>query len=136
MLAFCSFEGFFPCLFFFYYYFFFKKDYFSHTFFCLIFLFFSCCSYSSIYVNLLYLSAFNFAFLFFLYFLFSLFPSMLISLFSFVALFPSWHISLVLFSIVCFSYSSFLTGWYQFSFPLLSRSISSTFFLFLSFFFF
>ena len=50
------------------------------------------------YINLLYLPLFNFAYLFFLFFPLNIFVS-----FIFAALFPSWHLVFVLFSSLGFS---------------------------------
>ena len=62
---------------------------FPHILFCLLFLFFFCCCFSLIYVKLLCLPLFKFAFLAFLYFfLFSLFLIMFISLFCFSCFIP------------------------------------------------
>ena len=76
-----------------------------YLFLCLLFLlFFSPCSYSLMYINLLHLPLFNFAYLFFLFFIFFLsFPLNIFVSFVFVALFPTWHLTLVLFSSLCFS---------------------------------
>ena len=66
---------------------------------CLFFLLlFSCCSYSLIYVNLLFL------FYFFLFFLSFRYFTMFVSLFWFLCLFSSWHSALVLFTNLCFSF--------------------------------
>ena len=73
--------------------------YFYNILFCLLFLFFSCCSYSCIYVNLLYLPLCNF--FFFFLFLCSFSPCLLIC-FAIISFFPSWHIALILFSSLCF----------------------------------
>lgn len=126
-LAFCSCEGFFPPFFLIkkiYYY------YFSTYIFCLLFLFFSCCSYSLVCINLLYLLLFNFSFLSF-FSSFSLFFSpYLLVCFAFIALFPSCHIALVLFSSLGFS---FVFNW-LISF-LLSFAHQINLFYFLNFFF-
>jgi len=74
------------------------------------------------YINLLYLPLFNFAYLFFLYFPLNIFVS-----FIFIALFLNWHLALVLFSSLCFS--QFCSGRYNFWFPLFARSICCTLFL-------
>ena len=50
------------------------------------------------YTNLLYLPLFNLAYLFFLSFPLTVFVS-----FIFIALFPTWHLALVLFSSLCFN---------------------------------
>ena len=72
--------------------------FFVHLFLCLPFLlFFSPCSYSLMYINP-HLPLFNFAYLFFLSFPLNIFVS-----FVFIALFPTWHLALVLFSSLCFS---------------------------------
>ena len=47
--------------------------------------------------------------------------------FIFIALFPSWHLALVLFSSLCFN--QFCSGRYNFWFPLFVRSIYCTLFL-------
>ena len=70
------------------------------------------------YINL-HLPLFNFAYLFFLSFPFNIFVS-----FIFIALFPSWHLALVLFSSLFFN--SFCSGRYNFWFPLFTRSIYCT----------
>ena len=73
--------------------------FFLHLFLCLLFLlYFSPCSESLTYINLLYLPLFNLAYLFFLSFLFLL-SSQHIS-FSFVALSPSWRLALVVLQFV------------------------------------
>ena len=63
-----------------------------------------CLSYCSfplaMYINL-HLPRFNFAYLFFLFFLSFLF-NIFVS-FVFIALFPTWHLTLILFSSLCFS---------------------------------
>ena len=64
------------------------------------------------YINLLYLPLFNFAYLFFL-------SSQHFVSFIFIALFPNWHLVLVLFSSLCFSY--FCPGRYNFWFPLFAN---------------
>ena len=73
------------------------------------------------YINL-HLPLFNFAYLFFLSFPLNIFVS-----FIFSALFPSWHLALILFSALCFSY--FCSGRYHFEFPLFTGSIYCTLFL-------
>ena len=75
------------------------------------------------YINLLYLLLFNFAYLFFLFFL--CFPLNIFVSFIFITLFPNWHIVLVLFSSLCFSFV--LVD--NFCFPLFIRSIYYTLFL-------
>ena len=75
------------------------------------------------YINLLYLPLFNFAYLFFL----SSLSSKHICYFIFGALFPNWHLVLVLFFSLCFS--EFFSGRYNFSYPLFTRSIYCTLFL-------
>ena len=77
------------------------------------------------YINLLYLPLFNFAHLFFLYFL--SFPLNVFVSFIFIALFPNWHLALVLFSSLCFS--QFCSGRYNFRFPLYAGSSYCTLFL-------
>ena len=76
------------------------------------------------YINLLYLPLFNFAYLFFLSFPLNIFVS-----FVFTALFPTWHLALVLFSSLCLKLALFLTGKYNFWFPLFTSSIYCTLFL-------
>jgi len=75
------------------------------------------------YISLLYLPFFNFAYLFLL----SSLSSKHICYFIFRALFPNWHLVLVLFSSLCFS--QFFSGRYNFCFPLFARSIYCTLFL-------
>ena len=75
------------------------------------------------YIDLLYLPLFNFAYLFFL----SSLSSKHICYFIFRALFPNWHLVLVLFFSLCFS--EFFSGRYNFSYPLFTRSIYCTLFL-------
>ena len=58
------------------------------------------------YINLLYISLFNFAYLFFLSFL-SFLSSQHIC-FIFIALLPNWHLALVLLSNLCLSVNSVL----------------------------
>jgi len=53
------------------------------------------------YINLIYLPLFNFAYLFFLFFL-SIPLNKFVS-FVFITLFPTWHLASVLFSSLCFS---------------------------------
>ena len=74
------------------------------------------------YINLLYLSLFNFAYPFFLSFLLNIFVCFL-----FIGLFPNWHLAFVLFSSLCFS--QFYSSRYNFWFPLLTMSIYCTLFL-------
>ena len=75
--------------------------FFLHIFLCLPFLlFFSPCSSSLMYINL-HLPLFNFAYLFFLFFL--SFPLNILVHFAFITLFPTWHLALVLFSSLCLS---------------------------------
>jgi len=75
---------------------------FIYSFLYLLFLlFFSPCSQSLTYINLLYLPLFNFASLFFLFFL-SFLLHIFVS-FIFIVLFPNWHLALVLFSSFCFN---------------------------------
>ena len=81
------------------------------------------------YINLLYLPLSNFAYLFFLFF--PSFPLNIFVSFIFIALFPKWHLRLVLFSSLCFSY--FCSGRYNFWFPLFAGSIYCTLFLLDSF---
>ena len=84
-----------------------------------------------IYINLIYLLLFNFACLFFLFFLsFSL--NIFVS-FIFIALYPNWHLGLVLFSSLCFSY--FCSGRHNFWFPLFARSNYCPLFLLYCFYF-
>ena len=78
------------------------------------------------YINLLHLPLFNFAYLFFLFFL--SFPLNIFVSFVFIALFPTWHLALVLFSSLCLLVL-FLTGKYNFWFPLFTGSIYCTLFL-------
>ena len=77
------------------------------------------------YINLLHLPLLNFAYLFFLFFL--SFPLNIFVSFVFIALFPTWHLALVLFSSLCFS--QFCSGRYNFWFPLFTGSIYCTLFL-------
>ena len=70
------------------------------------------------YTNLLHLPLFNFAYLFFLFFL--SFPLNIFVSLIFIALYPNWHLGLVLFSSLCFSY--FCSGRHNFWFPLFARS--------------
>ena len=94
--------------------------FFLHLFYCLLLLlFFSHCSQSLIYINLLYLPLWNFAYLFFLSFLLNIFIS-----FIFTTLFPNWHLALVLFSSLYFT--QFCSGRYNFWFPLFAGSIYCT----------
>ena len=73
--------------------------FFLHVFLCLPFLvFFSHCSQSLMYINLLHLPLSNFACLFFLSFPLNIFVTLV-----FIALFPTWYIALVFFSSLCFS---------------------------------
>ena len=67
----------------------------------------------------MYICSFLFAFL--------SFPLNIFVSFVFTALFPTWHLALVLFSSLYFSY--FCSGRYNFWFPLLARSIYCTLFL-------
>ena len=76
------------------------------------------------YINL-HLPLFNFAYLFFLFFL--SFPLNIFVSFVFTALFPTWHLALVLFSSLCFN--QFCSGRYNFWFPLFTGSIYCTLFL-------
>ena len=64
------------------------------------------------YINLP-LLLFKFVYLFFLSFPLNIFISLIV-----IALFPSWHLALVLFSSLCFRLVLFLTGGYYFWFPL------------------
>ena len=73
------------------------------------------------YINLLYLPLFNFAYLFFLSFPLNIFVS-----FIFIALFPNWHLALVLFSSLYLS--QFCSGRHKFWFPLFAGSIYCTVF--------
>ena len=66
------------------------------------------------YINLLHLPLFKFAYLFFLFFLF--FPLNIFVSFIFIALFPNWHFALVLFSSLCLH--QFCSSRYNFWFPL------------------
>ena len=77
-------------------------------------------------INFPYLPLFNFAYLFFLFFI--SFPLNMFISFVFIALLPTWHIALVLF-LVCALVSLILTGRYHFRFPLFTRSIYCTLFL-------
>ena len=77
------------------------------------------------YINLLYLPLFNFAYLFFHFFL--CFPLNIFVSFIFITLSPNWHLALVLFSILCFN--QFCSGRYNFWFLLFTRSIYCTLFL-------
>ena len=78
------------------------------------------------YINLIHLPLFNFAYLFYLSFISFLSSHYFVS-FIFIALFLNWHLSLSLFSSLCFS--SFCSGRYNFWFPLFTRSIYCTLFL-------
>ena len=80
------------------------------------------------YINLLYLPLFNLASLFFLSF-FPFLSTYLLVFFSFIfiALFTTWHLALVFFSSLCFSY--FCSGRHNFWFPLFAGSIYCTLFL-------
>ena len=71
------------------------------------------------YINLLYLLLFNFACIFFLFFL--SFPLNIFVSFIFIALFPNWKLALVLFPSLCFN--QFCSGRYNFWFPLFAGSI-------------
>ena len=71
----------------------------------------------------LYISLFNFAYLFFPSFL----SSQYICQFCFHCFIPNWHLALVLFSSLCFS--QFCSGRYNFWFLLFTRSIYCTLFL-------
>ena len=73
-------------------------------------------------INLLHLPLFDFEYLFILFFPLNIFVS-----FIFIALFPNWHLALVLFSSLCFSYCC--SGRQDFWFPLFARSIYCTLFL-------
>ena len=77
-------------------------------------------------INFPYLPLFNFAYLFFLFFI--SFPLNMFISFVFIALLPTWHIALVLF-LVCALVSLILTGRYHFQFLLFTRSIYCTLFL-------
>ena len=61
------------------------------------------------------------------FFLFFLSSNIFVS-FVFIALFPTWQLAGVLFSSLCFSLVLFLTGRYNFCFPLFARSIYCTLF--------
>ena len=89
-------------------------------------LLFSPCNYYLMYINLLHLPLFNFAYLFFLSFPLNRFVS-----FVFIALFPTWHLALVFFFLFQFVLRLvwFLTGKYNFLFPLFPGSIYCTLFL-------
>ena len=78
------------------------------------------------YINLLHLPLLNFAYLFYLSFISFLSSHYFVS-FIFIALFLNRHLSLSLFSSLCFS--SFCSGRYNFWFPLFTRSIYCTVFL-------
>ena len=78
------------------------------------------------YINLLYLLLFNFAYLFFFLFFLS-FPLNVFVSFIFIALFFNWHLALILFSSLCFN--SFCSGRHNVCFPLFSRSIYCTLYL-------
>ena len=95
---FFSFFCFFSSFLFFYNFNFLNILYFSTCIPLCFLLFFSTCTKSLIYINLLHLAPFNFAYLFFLSFPLNIFVS-----FIFIALFPTWHLALVLFSSLCFS---------------------------------
>ena len=69
--------------------------FFLHLFLCLPFLLFFP---PLMHINLLHIPLFNFAYLFFLSFPLNMFVG-----FVFIALFPTWHLALVLFSSLCFS---------------------------------
>ena len=80
--------------------------FFLHLILCLPFLlFFSPCSSSLMYIDLLHLPLLNWACLFFLFFFLSFlsFPFNIFVSFVFIALFPTWHLASVLFSNLCFS---------------------------------
>ena len=77
------------------------------------------------YINLLHLPLFNFAYIVFPSFLPFLACQHFVS-FTFIALFPNWHITLVLFSSLCFS--RFCSSRYNICFPLFTRSIYCTLF--------
>ena len=101
MMGFCSSVefSFFPFLFFLTFDFLNLLLFFLHLDLCLLSpLLFSPCSQSLMYINILHLLLFNFAYLFFLSFPLNIFVS-----FVFIALFPTWHLALVLFSSLCFS---------------------------------
>ena len=76
------------------------------------------------YINLLHLPLFNFAYLFFLFFL--SFPLNIFVSLTFIALYPKLHLTLVLFSSLWFS---FVLVYILFWFPLFSGSIYCTLFL-------
>jgi len=99
LLQFCGVLFFFSFLFLNFNVQFFKTYYYFSTFIlCLLSpLFFSLYRQSLMYINLLYLPLFNFAYLFLLSFL-STFVN-----FGFIAFLPTWHLALVLFSSLCFS---------------------------------
>ena len=121
---------------------------FCYFIFCSVFffflLFFSCCSYSLIYTNLFHMSiylcfsifSFNpfphpflFSFLSLLFFpLHSLFSPCTLICYVFSAIFPSWHSALAQFSSLSVKLALFLIGQYHFWFPLLTKSVSCTFF--------
>ena len=86
-------------------------------------------SYSLMYINLLYLSLSNLAYLFFLSFLssFKIFVT-----FIFTALFPNWHLALVLFSSLCSN--QFCSGRYNFWFPLFLCQVNLLYFIFVGLF--
>ena len=71
---------------------------FLHLFLCLLFLLLFSPA-VNLYINLLHLPLFNCAYLFFLSFL----PLNIFVSFVFIALFPTWHLGLVLFSSLCLS---------------------------------
>ena len=106
LLQFCGvFHSFFPFSFFFLFFLFYTFNFlkpiifFLHLFLCLPFLLFiSPCSYCLMYINLLHLPLFNFVYSFFLSF-----PLNIFVMFIFIALFPTWHLALVLFSSLCVS---------------------------------
>ena len=120
MLAFCSSAGGFPLKFLF----------------LLLFLFlcFSYCSFRSVvilYMNLFYILLFNFAFLLLSFLYFTMFEC----LFRFICSVSQLALWSGFVSRFAFWLALSLTGWFHFWLPLLTRSLSCTFFSHLSFFF-
>ena len=81
------------------------------------------------YISLLHLPLLKFAYLFFLSFPLNVFVS-----FVFIALFPSWHLALVLFSSLCSN--QFCSGRYNFWFPLFLCQVNLLYFIFVGLFWF
>ena len=129
MVASYDFEGFF----FFYSFLISKNLLFFYIDYFVAFLIFSCHIYSLIYTNLLYLPL---TLLFYSFFLFFFSPCLSVC-FAFIALFPSWHTALALFSSLCFNQFCFYLVDIIFAFLCLqAQSLLLYFFLFFGLFWF